>query len=171
MFEAIATGLDFVTTSDVRDIPPEAPSVVLLVFRRGASPIRQLVMFGTIPRTRGGHRALVCPLCGRPKYRLFASKSGLGCGPCTARRSRRQLEYRTRAWRRLGGDLEDVVLRGLRSGRPSSTVPDAIANAADALMTDDRERAAALLRRADDAFKTAVAADADVLGAAPSGVP
>ncbi|MBX3230683.1 MAG: hypothetical protein KIT84_00585 [Labilithrix sp.] len=164
-FEAIASVPGVVSTADVQNVPNEATSVLLLVLGRAGEPTRQSIAFGAIPGGRGVHRGLVCPLCSRPKYRLFTSSFGLGCGPCTARRTRRQLEYRTRAWRRLGGELEDVVLRGLRPGRRSSIVPEAIADAANALMVDDRERAALLLRRVDDAFKGAVTLDVDLIEA------
>lgn len=157
--EALASEIGLVTTRDVQDVSLEATDVVLLVLRTGAPPIRQRVAFGAIAGGRGLHRGLVCPTCSESKYKLFASASDLGCGACTHRLSRRQREHRLRSWRRLGGDLEDVVLRGLRPGRRSSAVPEAIVDAATVLMADDRERAVLLLRRADDAFKGAVTAN------------
>lgn len=147
------------TTHVLRNVPVDATSIVLLVLLRGAPPIRQRIAIGQLLGGRGVHRGLVCAKCSRPKYSLFATSSGLTCGPCARRRSRRQLEHRSRAWRQLGGDLEDIVLRGLRPGRRSSVVPEAIADAANVLMTDDRERAVVLLRRANDAFNVAVAAN------------
>lgn len=153
--EALAGEIGFVSTRDVQDTSTDATVILLLVLRHGAPPIRQRIALGAIPGGRGAHRGLICPLCSQPKYRLFASTSGLGCGPCTRRRSRRQLEHRSHRWRRLGGELEDIVLRGLRSGRRSSTVLDLVTDAAVRLMADDRERVDVLLRRAETALKVA----------------
>lgn len=159
-FEVASAEIEVARTTDVlRDVPVDATAIVFLVLLRGAPPIRQRIAIGQLLGGRGVHRGLVCPMCSEPKYKLFATSSGLACGPCACRRSRRQLEHRSRAWRQLGGDLEDIVLRGLRPGRRSSVVPEAIADAANVLMADDRERTIVLLRRADDAFNVAVAAN------------
>lgn len=153
-----ATEVGVVSTRDVRDLSSDEADVVVLVLRLGAPALRERIVFGEIPGGRGVHRGLVCPTCKRPHYKLFASSSGLGCRSCTRRRTRRQREHRRGAWRHLGGELEDFVLRGLRPGRRSTGVPDTIANAAQTLMAEDRERATVLLTRAANAVRVAVVA-------------
>lgn len=143
------------TTDVLCDVSVEATSVVLLVLREGAPPVQQRIAIGELLGGRGLRRGIVCPICARPKYRLFAAAFGLGCGPCTRRRSRRQIEHRSHAWRRLGGALEDVVLRGLGPGRGAAFVSEAVRDASATLMSDDRERVVLLLRRAEDAVKLA----------------
>lgn len=154
--EVLARDLGVATTRDIRDVPVEASSVLLLVLLLRDPPIRVLVRLGDVPGGgRGVHRGLVCPGCGNVVCKLFAAGLTLGCRGCARRRSRRQLEHRSRAWRRLGGELEDRVLRGLRPGRRSSAVPDLVTGAATTLIADDQERVGVLLRRADDALKIA----------------
>lgn len=149
--EVLARDLGVATTTDIQDVLVDARDVLLLVLRSGGSPIRERIELGCISAGRGVHRGLICPVCGVAKYKLFAAVSSLSCGTCLQRRSRRQLEHRSRSWQHLGGALEDVVLRGLRAGGCSRTIPDQICAAADRLVVDDHERVALILQRVDAA--------------------
>lgn len=148
--------LGVVSTRDIRDVPADASSVVLVVLAHRGPPARAVIDLGEIPGGRGMHRGLKCPRCGTPKYKLYCSERTLGCRACTRHRSRRQLESKSHAWRRLGSEFEDVVLRGLRPGRSASSfVPERVVEAARTLTAEDRERVDVLLRRAESALKVA----------------
>lgn len=162
-YEVVASEIGAATTKDIRDVPADASSVVVLVLLLHEPPLRVRVRLGDIPGGgRGVHRGLVCSLCGSVVCKLFAAGSTLGCKACTNHRSRRQLEHRSRAWRRLGGELEDVVLRGLRPGRRTCFVSERVIEAARSLGSDDRERVEVLLRRAETALRVASSPEVSV---------
>ena len=66
------------------------------------------------------HRAFLCPSCREPRHLLIliAVEGALKCGKCHRHRTRRQTEWHLRSWNRLGGQLEDRMLRLLHPRLP-----------------------------------------------------
>lgn len=158
----VAAQIGILTTADARKVPAEKKSFPVVVLRPDAPPFVGVVEFGDIPGGHAAHRGLKCPRCARPNYKLFYNGLELGCARCTRQRSRRQIERSCRSWNKYGGALEDLLLRALRPGRSTSSVPPAIGEAARRLTAEDEERCSALLDRAANAMTTATTSTVDI---------
>ncbi len=113
--EAIAPRRGEVRTSDLRALlgaelaTLECVTVTVVAQTGGAVTVRiELADLRAGLRT---HRALLCPWCREPRHVLIAREGALKCSKCHRYRTRRQAEWNLASWNRLGGELEDRMLR------------------------------------------------------------
>ena len=115
--EAIAPRRGEVRTADVRAVLGEEIAIldcvtVTVVAETGGAVATRIELTDLRAGLRT-HRALVCPSCRKPRHRLvlIAMEGALKCGKCHRHRTRRQTEWHLASWNRLGGELEDRMLR------------------------------------------------------------
>ena len=144
--EVIAREFGVLRARDVREVPLSERQVRALVLSVDGLPFMGPVVLGQKPSGRGVHRALVCPGCGKPKLQLVIDGTELRCGRCARRLPRRAAERTLRSYTRLGGALEDVLLRGVVRKNSSAAI-------------DRLTKVAAEMREADDARWAALVPD------------
>lgn len=145
---AVALGTDFQT----------AETIEVLVVSAVGMPFAGIVRLVWKPSGPGWHRALACPQCGEPKFKLFVFDSGrLGCSECARRRPRRIVERTCASWTR-GGREEDRLLRLVAGrGRPTTVAVEQGHRLAREVVRGDEDRAGAALQVGEAAI-TAVEA-------------
>jgi DNA polymerase III epsilon subunit-like protein len=110
-------------------------------------PFAGIVQLGLKRSGPALHRALVCPACTRCVLQLVVKHGKIACRKCNRSRRRRELERTTHAWNMEGAREEDALVRLI----VRRVTPAGLARAqalAEALVTGDNVRAAAIIERA-----------------------
>ena len=105
-----------VTTRDVRAVCggelQHLQHVDLLVLDAdGGVPIARSIELTEVRSGPSRRLALVCPACREARHLLLARGGALKCGTCHRYRTRRQAERTCTGFTKLGGQLEDQLLR------------------------------------------------------------
>jgi hypothetical protein len=141
--------------TDLKDSIGNYEEAVDVVVRARTEPTwRGTVAFTQRWAGRGWQTALACPRCGEPSAVLRLAGGELVCNRCRPHRTLWQREHRNASWRRLDGELEAALLRGMltKSNHQTST------------RLKMREWAARLLRRDEARVETILAQLDPVLG-------
>jgi hypothetical protein len=154
--EVAAAQLGVLRSEDVRyalgDEFHTARSVEVLVATATGLPFAGVVLLADKPSGRGDHRALRCPACGMPRFRLYARDGRLGCGGCMRVHVRRNIERTCASWSR-GGREEDRLLRLVAGrSRPTPAAIDRGLRLAHELVSGDEDRAGAAIQRGEAAL-------------------
>lgn len=134
---ALALGADLET----------AETIEVLVVSATDMPFAGIVRLDWKPSGPGWHRALACPHCGEPRFKLYVFDGGrLGCARCARRHPRRVAERTCATWSRGGRD-EDQLLRLVAGrSRPTEVAIEQGQRLARELIRGDEDRAAAALQ-------------------------
>lgn len=151
--EVTVVGSDFsvLSTVDLRGVPASCTSARAIVVATRGMPFVGEVAIDILPGGRGParRRGWVCPRCAVAKFKLLTDgRGGVGCADCLERRTRRANERTCALWTRLGGELEDRILRALRAPRRSSSVPPSLLDSVGRLAADDEHRCASMVSKA-----------------------
>ena len=112
---------------------------VLVAGAPGQMPSAARVAITSVQRGAALHTALACPRCSQARWVLLADgQGGLACKSCSRYRTRRQMEWHRRDFKRYSGRQEDLLLRALKTpGRLSLAALERVAALADRIVTKD----------------------------------